>query len=200
MAEGIKIWRGRGANSNMIFFDVTRFVWYSTKIWRFGFLLPLCPPAPSFRWPCDPISALLLHHVHTFATSGRPFSRVVGRSENLKGRGELKYGGPNLPPPPVGIGLTDLPKSAHGMFLERWNPIKSLSNIWQCFSCLLDEEIAKICKKMKSHNSFFFYLQDRTANLAHLAAIFCPVLVCPQNPPWELNFFHIFGNPSSSCC
>ena len=45
---------------------------------------------------------------------------------------------------------------------------------------------------------FLSYLQDKTANSAHLAAIFCPVLVCPQNPLWELYFFHIFGNPSSS--
>jgi hypothetical protein len=45
---------------------------------------------------------------------------------------------------------------------------------------LLDVGIAKICKKLKSHGGFLRYLQDRIANPANLAAIFCPVLVCPQ--------------------
>ena len=34
------------------------------------------------------------------------------------------------------------------MFLEHWNRQKILSSIRQHFSCQLDEEIAKICKKM----------------------------------------------------
>ena len=37
-----------------------------------------------------------------------------------------------------------------------------------------------MCKKFKFHDGFLSYLQDRTANSAYLAAIFCPVLVCPQ--------------------
>ena len=40
----------------------------------------------------------------------------------------------------------------HGMFLEWWNTTKSLSTIWR-FSCLLDEGIAEICKKLKSHGA-----------------------------------------------
>jgi hypothetical protein len=44
----------------------------------------------------------------------------------------------------------------------------------------LGEGITKICKILKSHDGFLRYLQDRTANIAHLAAIFCPILVCPQ--------------------
>ena len=35
----------------------------------------------------------------------------------------------------------------HRMFLEQWNMQKILSNIRQRFSCLLDEWIAKKCKK-----------------------------------------------------
>ena len=40
------------------------------------------------------------------------------------------------------------------MFLEWWNATKSLPNIWQYFSCLLDNGIAKICKKFNSHDGF----------------------------------------------
>ena len=39
----------------------------------------------------------------------------------------------------------------HRGFLEHWNTQKSLCNVWQCFSCLL-EWIEKICKK----KIFFF--------------------------------------------
>ena len=35
----------------------------------------------------------------------------------------------------------------HCGFLEHWNSQKSLTKIRQCFSCLLDEGIEKICKK-----------------------------------------------------
>ena len=41
------------------------------------------------------------------------------------------------------------------MFLEHWNRQKILSNIRQCFSCLLDELIAKNAKK-KFRGGFFF--------------------------------------------
>ena len=44
------------------------------------------------------------------------------------------------------------------MFLEHWNRQKILSDIRQRFSCLLDEGIAKKCKKMqkkKNHGGFF---------------------------------------------
>ena len=40
----------------------------------------------------------------------------------------------------------------HSMFLEWWNTTKSLSNIWQHFSCRLDKETAKMCKKFNSHD------------------------------------------------
>ena len=46
------------------------------------------------------------------------------------------------------------------MFLEWWNTTKSLSNIWQHVSCLLDKETAKICKKFNSHEAFLFILNS----------------------------------------
>ena len=64
--------------------------------------------------------------------------------------------------------------SLHSGFLEHWNSQKSLCNIWQRFSCLLDEGIPKICKKLNSHGGFLSYLQNSTANSAHLAAHFWP--------------------------
>ena len=39
---------------------------------------------------------------------------------------------------------------------------------------LLDERITKICTLLKSQDN---YLQENTANPAHPAAIFCPILV-----------------------
>ena len=83
-------------------------------------------------------------------------------------------------------------------FLEYWNTQKSVWRIWQRFSFLLDEVIPKIWKKLNSHDGFLSYLQNSTSNSAHLAARFCPVLVCPQKVTMKFNFFHIFGIPSSS--
>ena len=45
------------------------------------------------------------------------------------------------------INLLISSKALHPMFLEHWNRQKILSSIRQCFSCLLDEWIANICKK-----------------------------------------------------
>ena len=77
----------------------------------------------------------------------------------------------------------------HRGFLELWNSQKSVSNIWPHFSCLLDEGIPKICKKLNSHDGFLSYLQNSTANSAHLAANFCPALVCPQKADVRIQFF-----------
>ena len=99
---------------------------------------------------------------------------------------------PTLPQKPMQILLMKL---IHGMFLEWWNTTKSLSTTWQRFSCLLDEGIAKICKKLKSHGGFLSYLQDRTANSAYLAAIFCPALVCPQKAIVGIKFLAYFCSP-----
>ena len=61
-------------------------------------------------------------------------------------------------------------RKVHSMFLEWWNTTKSISTIWQKFSCLLVEGIAKICTQMKTHSAVAFW----AANPANLAAIFCP--------------------------
>ena len=44
----------------------------------------------------------------------------------------------------------------HCGFLEHWNSQKSLCNIWQRFSCLLDESIEKKWKKKIFHGGLFF--------------------------------------------
>ena len=48
------------------------------------------------------------------------------------------------------------PEMIHCGFLKHWNSQKSLCNIWQCFSCLLDESIEKKWKKKKFHGGLFF--------------------------------------------
>ena len=59
-----------------------------------------------------------------------------------------------------------IPSSLRAMFLEWWNRSKSLSSIWQHFSCLLDEGIPKIWK-IEFSQWFLSYLQNRTTNSAH---------------------------------
>ena len=80
----------------------------------------------------------------------------------------------------------------HCGFLEHWNSQKSVSNIWQRFSCLLDEGIPNIWKKLNFHDSFLSYVQNSTANSAHLAAHFCPSL---KKPLWESNLFQFLESP-----
>ena len=70
-------------------------------------------------------------------------------------------------------------------------PKKCLEDL-TTFSCLLDEGIPKIWKKL---NCFLSYLQNSTANSAHLAAHFCPVLVCPQKATVRIQFLPYFWNP-----
>ena len=50
-------------------------------------------------------------------------------------------------------------------------------------------------KKLNSHSGFLNYLQDRTANPANLAAIFCPALVCSQKATVTIQFLPYFWNP-----
>ena len=89
----------------------------------------------------------------------------------------------------------------HGVFLEWWNRTKSISSIWKHFSCLLDQGISKIWKKLNSHGGFLRAGQKYAARWAELAVLFCGWL---KKPSWEFKFLHIFGIPSSSrhekCC
>ena len=81
----------------------------------------------------------------------------------------------------------------HCEFLEYWNTRKSV-RIWQHISCLLDEGIPKIWKKLNSHDDFLSYLQNSTANSAHLAAHSCTALVCPQKATVRIEFLPHFWN------
>ena len=83
----------------------------------------------------------------------------------------------------------------HCEFLEYWNAQKSIWRIWECFSHLLDKRIPKIWKKLNPHDGFLSYLQNSTANSAHLAAHFCPALVCPQTATVRIQFLPYFWNP-----
>ena len=65
----------------------------------------------------------------------------------------------------------------------------------QYFTFLFDEGIPKICKKLNSQDGFLSYLQNSTANSAHLAAHFCPALVCPQKATVRIKFLPYFWNP-----
>ena len=67
----------------------------------------------------------------------------------------------------------------HCEFLDYWNTRKSVWRIWQRFS---------------SHDGFSSYLQNSTANSAHLAAHFCPALVCPQKGIVRIQFLPYFWN------
>ena len=80
----------------------------------------------------------------------------------------------------------------HCEFLEYWNTQKSVWRILQCFSCLLDERISKIWKKLNSHDGFLGYMQKSTGNSAHLSAHFCPALVCPQKVTMRIQFLPFF--------
>ena len=80
----------------------------------------------------------------------------------------------------------------HCEFLEYWNTQKSVWRIWQRFSCLLDEGIPKIWKKFNSHDGFLSYLQNSTANSAHLAAHFCACLSLPSKSHHQNSISSIF--------
>ena len=54
---------------------------------------------------------------------------------------------------------------------------------------------SKIWKKLNSHGGFLSHLQNSKANSAHLAAHFCPALVCPQKATVRIQFLPYFWNP-----
>ena len=61
------------------------------------------------------------------------------------------------------------------------NTTKVLSmDIWLQFLYLLYARILKTCKKLTFHDGLLSYQQNRTANLAHLAVLFC----CPSWDSW----------------
>ena len=60
------------------------------------------------------------------------------------------------------------------------------------------KRISKTCKKLKSYDGSLRYLQDSTANPAHLSALFCPVLVRLQQATTVNKSKGYFCNYSSS--
>ena len=83
----------------------------------------------------------------------------------------------------------------HCKFLGYWSTQNSVWRILQRFSCLPDEGIPKIWKKLNSHDGFLSYLQNSTASSAHLVVLFSPALVSPQEATARIQFLPYFGNP-----
>ena len=70
----------------------------------------------------------------------------------------------------------NLIKYLHRGFLQHWNSQKSVSNIWPHFSCLLNEEIPKIWKKLNSHGGFLRADQGRAKMCCQMGWIGCAIL------------------------
>ena len=70
----------------------------------------------------------------------------------------------------------------HSGILEHWKSQKSVSNIWQRFSCLLDEWIEKICKNFCFTVAFFkIHFKRWNASIFYMTAqkYFQIYLACP---------------------
>jgi hypothetical protein len=50
-------------------------------------------------------------------------------------------------------------------------------------------------KEIEFSDGFLSYLQNSTTNSAHLAAHFCPALVCPQKATMRIQFLPYFWKP-----
>ena len=80
-------------------------------------------------------------------------------------------------------------KPKHCWYIEPRNREKSLRLIWQRFSCLLDEWIAKIWKKLNSHGGFLRADQGRAKMCCQMGWIGCSFLQVAQK-----DFFGIFSS------
>ena len=80
------------------------------------------------------------------------------------------------------------------MFMEwkRRVPQKGFLRFDNVFHCLLYEEIAKTDNKLNCHDGILSYLQDSTANPAHLAVLFLPCLGLPSKSHRENSISSIF--------
>ena len=67
-----------------------------------------------------------------------------------------------------------------------WSTPKSLSSIWQRFSCLIDEGLQNSSRNLIHTVAFWATLK------ANLAAILCPGLVCPQKANMKMRFLAYF--------
>ena len=81
----------------------------------------------------------------------------------------------------------------HSMFQKWWNTAKSISNIWQHFSCLLDKGTAKICKKFNSHDGFLRVNQEKE-KLQPDGWNGCPILQAAQKATVRFQFLAYICN------
>ena len=92
-------------------------------------------------------------------------------------------------------GSKKLIQVGHRGFLEHWNSQKSVCNIWQCFSCLLDEEIPKMWKKLNSHGGFLRAEQGRAKMCCQMGWIGCAILQVTQKAMVKIQYLSYFWNP-----
>ena len=87
----------------------------------------------------------------------------------------------------------------HGMFLEWWNTTKSLSNIWQCFSCLLGD-----CQNVEEIviSWWLFELCTCKYQSSPSDSTFFHALVCSQKPIVRMleRLFVVFQSPRNIPC
>ena len=134
---------------------------------------------------CDP--GIQMHHNPTVYTKGQSITTTlkVNRAKNRFLKQEQGGGGHDSKQPQESkVNVVSL--WCHGI------PEKNISNNWQSFSYLFDARTSKLSLKLKSQNGFIRYQQDKTANSAHPAALFCPVLVCPQKSIMGLQYLVYF--------
>ena len=88
----------------------------------------------------------------------------------------------------------------HCKFMVLKNTTKSLSNIWESFSSILDVGIAKICKQFNSLVGFLtpFWGQHKTGQKSAAEWAELAVLSILQEPQklllWEFNLLDYLGN------
>ena len=82
---------------------------------------------------------------------------------------------------------------SHGMFLDWWNTIKGLFNIWKQLSNWWED--CQNRPEIEISQCFLSHLQDMTDHPAHLTATYWPVLACSQTAIVGINFLAYFCNP-----
>ena len=88
----------------------------------------------------------------------------------------------------------------HCRFMVSRNTTKSLSNIWQKFSFLLDEGIAKICKKFNSLVGFLRAAQGWAKKCCWISWIGCVIYLAGSSKSYRVNWIYwiMWAIPSSS--
>ena len=89
-----------------------------------------------------------------------------------------------------------LSQSLHCEFLEYWNTQKSVWRIWQHFSCLLDEGIPKIWKKLNCHSCFLRADLGSAKMCYQMGWIGCAILQVAKKAIMRIPFLSYFWNPN----